>query len=436
MGAGAVPVSQPDASARARGQYPQRLACAADMTSKDLERGDAGRSRRADEMAELASARIVTSHVTTINNKRAGRELPTEAAPLLGSSEDRPRSSGFGMARKIVGGVVLATCVGVAALSGQTRGYFMRKMGSADERPFIVDFGDSVSPSFKHQAFVYRCEGEYDLQTKLAERNHHGMFDYYDVTKVTVGEPGFEKCYTKHFSSNPLDAVPKPVFYSEMAAHKGKMISMFRMPANKIAAGFVNSFESCPAMQHEHGVDCNPAHQSYAIGSCAAAMNPTPATVEKYFNCVKGCQVNMLNGNFCGGATPKCMAVVLAGMPDISGECEGNRVPAEREVQNAISKVNDGHFAVVGLAEKYADSVRKLRTYLTGQGATLGEGKGKGVAGLGGDGDLEPLVPFGEGPDVVKSAAAKVAEIMMQKGLRDLADERLHSAAYDWFQHH
>ena len=436
MGAGAVPVSQPDASARARGQYPQRLACAAEMTSKDLERGDAGRSRRADEMAELASARIVTSHVTTINNKRAGRELPTEAAPLLGSSEDRPRSSGFGMARKIVGGVVLATCVGVAALSGQTRGYFMRKMGSADQRPFIVDFGDSVSPSFKHQAFVYRCKGEYDLQTKLAERNHHGMFDYYDVTKVTVGEPGFEKCYTKHFSSNPLDAVPKPVFYSEMAAHKGKMISMFRMPANKIAAGFVNSFESCPAMQHEHGVDCNPAHQSYAIGSCAAAMNPTPATVEKYFNCVKGCQVNMLNGNFCGGATPKCMAVVLAGMPDISGECEGNRVPVEREVQNAISKVNDGHFAVVGLAEKYADSVRKLRTYLTGQGATLGEGKGKGVAGLGGDGDLEPLVPFGEGPDVVKSAAAKVAEIMRQKGLRDLADERLHSAAYDWFQHH
>ena len=436
MGAGAVPVSQPDASARARGQYPQRLACLADMTSKDLERGDAGRSRRADEMAELASARIVTSHVTTINNKRAGRELPTEAAPLLGSSEDRPRSSGFGMARKIVGGVVLATCVGVAALSGQTRGYFMRKMGSADQRPFIVDFGDSVSPSFKHQAFVYRCKGEYDLQTKLAERNHHGMFDYYDVTKVTVGEPGFEKCYTKHFSSNPLDAVPKPVFYSEMAAHKGRMISMFRMPANKIAAGFVNSFESCPAMQHEHGVDCNPAHQSYAIGSCAAAMNPTPATVEKYFNCVKGCQVNMLNGNFCGGATPKCMAVVLAGMPDISGECEGNRVPAEREVQNAISKVNDGHFAVVGLAEKYADSVRKLRTYLTGQGATLGEGKGKGVAGLGGDGDLEPLVPFGEGPDVVKNAAAKVAEIMRQKGLRDLADERLHSAAYDWFQHH
>ena len=436
MGAGAVPVSQPDASARARGQYPQRLACLADMTSKDLERGDAGRSRRADEMAELASARIVTSHVTTINNKRAGRELPTEAAPLLGSSEDRPRSSGFGMARKIVGGVVLATCVGVAALSGQTRSYFMRKMGSADQRPFIVDFGDSVSPSFKHQAFVYRCKGEYDLQTKLAERNHHGMFDYYDVTKVTVGEPGFEKCYTKHFSSNPLDAVPKPVFYSEMAAHKGRMISMFRMPANKIAAGFVNSFESCPAMQHEHGVDCNPAHQSYAIGSCAAAMNPTPATVEKYFNCVKGCQVNMLNGNFCGGANPKCMAVVLAGMPDISGECEGNRVPAEREVQNAISKVNDGHFAVVGLAEKYADSVRKLRTYLTGQGATLGEGKGKGVAGLGGDGDLEPLVPFGEGPDVVKNAAAKVAEIMRQKGLRDLADERLHSAAYDWFQHH
>ena len=213
MGAGAVPVSQPDASARARGQYPQRLACLADMTSKDLERGDAGRSRRADEMAELASARIVTSHVTTINNKRAGRELPTEAAPLLGSSEDRPRSSGFGMARKIVGGVVLATCVGVAALSGQTRGYFMRKMGSADQRPFIVDFGDSVSPSFRHQAYVYRCQGDYDLHTKLTEMNHHGMFDYYKETQVTVGEPNFGKCYNKHFSSS---FGTKPVFNSEM----------------------------------------------------------------------------------------------------------------------------------------------------------------------------------------------------------------------------
>ena len=271
MGAGAVPVSQPDASARARGQYPQRLACLADMTSKDLERGDAGRSRRADEMAELASARIVTSHVTTINNKRAGRELPTEAAPLLGSSEDRPRSSGFGMARKIVGGVVLATCVGVAALSGQTRGYFMRKMGSADQRPFIVDFGDSVSPSFRHQAYVYRCQDDYDLHTKLTEMNHHGMFDYYKETQVTVGEPNFGKCYNKHFSSS---FGTKPVFNSEMKAHKGKMIGMFRMPAQKIAAGFVNAFESCPRMQHEHGVQCNPAHQSYAIGSCAAAVNP------------------------------------------------------------------------------------------------------------------------------------------------------------------
>ena len=52
---------------------------------------------------------------------------------------------------------------------------------------------------------------------------------------------------------------PKPVFFSEMAAHKGKMIGMFRMPAQKIAAGFVNAFESCPTMQHEHGPSCNPA---------------------------------------------------------------------------------------------------------------------------------------------------------------------------------
>ena len=340
------------------------------------------------------------------------------------------------MARKIVGTVVLGTCVGVAALSSQTRGYFMRRMGYTDPRPYIVDFGDSVSPSFKHQAFVYRCDGESDLLNKLAERNHHGMYDYYAVTQVTVGEPSFEKCYTKHFSSNPLDTVPKPVYFKEMAAHKGKMIGMFRLPENKISAGFVNAFESCPTMQHEHGPSCNPAHESYAIGSCDAAMNPTPQTVEKYFNCVKGCQVSMLNGKFCGGADPKCLAVVLADVPDISSECEANHMPNEAEIQNAISKVNDGHFAVVGLAERYADSVRKLRAYLTGQGATAMMGKNRKVARMGELKDLEPLVPYGDGPDVVKNAEARVAEIMKQKGLRDLADERLHAAAYEWFQSH
>ena len=205
---------------------------------------------------------------------------------------------------------------------------------------------------------------------------------------------------------------------------------------NKISAGFVNAFESCPKMQHEHGPSCNPAHESYAIGSCAAAMNPTPETVEKYFNCVKGCQVSMLNGKFCGGADPKCLAVVLADVPDISSECEANHVPNEAEIQNAISKVNDGHFAVVGLAERYADSVRKLRAYLTGQGATAMMGKSGKVARMGELEDLKPLVPYGDGPDVVKNAEARVAEIMKQKGLRDLADERLHAAAYEWFQSH
>ena len=386
--------------------------------------------------------RGVFNHISSMDSSA---HPPTETEALLGSPEaatmrrSRDTNGDAKRVRWIVHSIaaIATVAVALAVFGSDARGWATRvmrpTMGGTDPRPFIVDFGDSVSPSFRHQAYVYRCQDDYDLHTKLTEMNHHGMFDYYKETQVTVGEPNFGKCYNKHFSSS---FGTKPVFNSEMKAHKGKMIGMFRMPAQKIAAGFVNAFESCPRMQHEHGVQCNPAHQSYAIGSCAAAVNPTPENVEKYFNCVKGCQVNMLNGNFCGGAIPKCMAVVLAGMPDISGECEGNHVPAEREVQNAISKVNDGHFAVVGLAEKYADSVRKLRTYLTGQGATLGEGKGKGVAGLGGDGDLEPLVPFGEGPDVVKNAAAKVAEIMRQKGLRDLADERLHSAAYDWFQHH
>jgi len=80
--------------------------------------------------------------------------------------------------------------------------------------------------------------------------------------------------------------------------------------------------------------------------------------------------------------------------------------------------------------------VRKLRAYLTGQGATAMMGKSGKVARMGELEDLKPLVPYGDGPDVVKNAEARVAEIMKQKGLRDLADERLHAAAYEWFQSH
>ena len=156
----------------------------------------------------------------------------------------------------------------------------------------------------------------------------------------------------------------------------------------------------------------------------------------------------MLNGNFCGGANPKCVAAALADMPNLDAACESPHSADEKEIQNAISKITDGHFAVVGLAEKYADSVRKLRKYLTGAGAerrrrwvrsrrrTGRRTVTNKVAKVGIGRELEPLVPFGEGPDVMKAAEAKVAEILRQKGLRDIADERLHSAAYDWFQHH
>ena len=303
--------------------------------------------------------------------------FPTETEALLGSPEagaarhSRDKNVDPRRVRWITHSLaaIATVAVALAVVFSDAGGRAVQRLnraaeGEQDPRPYIVDFGDSVSPSFRHQAFVYRCQDDYDLHTKLTEMNHHGMFDYYRETQVTAGEPAFGKCYQKHFSSS---FGPKPVYFSEMAAHKGKMIGMFRTPAQKIAAGFVNAFESCPTMQREHGPSCNPAHESYAIGSCAAAMNPTPETVEKYFNCVKGCQVSMLNGKFCGGADPKCLAVVLADVPDISSECEANHVPNEAEIQNAISKVNDGHFAVVGLAERYADSVRKLRAYLTGR---------------------------------------------------------------------
>ena len=235
--------------------------------------------------------------------------FPTETEALLGSPEagaarrSRDKNVDPRRVRWITHSLaaIATLAVALAVFSSDARGWAVQRLnraaeGEQDPRPFIVDFGDSVSPSFRHQAFVYRCQDDYDLHTKLTEMNHHGMFDYYRETQVTAGEPAFGKCYQKHFSSS---FGPKPVFFSEMAAHKGKMIGMFRMPAQKIAAGFVNAFESCPTMQHEHGPSCNPAHESYAIGSCDAAMNPTPQTVEKYFNCVKGCQARMLTGRSC-----------------------------------------------------------------------------------------------------------------------------------------
>ena len=95
------------------------------MTSKDLERGSGG--DRSPGIAAAERARVVANGVTTFEARaRTGRTTPTEREALLGSPEHRSRSQGYGLARKIVGTVVLGTCVGVAALSSQTRGYFMR----------------------------------------------------------------------------------------------------------------------------------------------------------------------------------------------------------------------------------------------------------------------------------------------------------------------
>ena len=131
--------------------------------------------------------------------------------------------------------------------------------------------------------------------------------------------------------------------------------------------------------------------------------------------------MNMLNGKFCGGASPRCVAAALANMDDLDGACESPHVSSEAEIQNAISKIDDGHFAVVGLAEKYADSVRKLRKYLTGAGATAAvgapkkgpraaahaAGRDEKVAKVGALQDLDPLVPFGEGPEVMRGGAGQ-----------------------------
>ena len=137
---------------------------------------------------------------------RTGRTTPTEREALLGSPEHRSRSQGYDLARKIVGTVVLGTCVGVAALSSQTRGYFMRSMGYTDPRPYIIDFGDSVSPSFQAPGVrVPVPRTTTDLHTKLdGEEPPRDVRLLQPTRRSPSGEPSFEKCYTKHFSSNPL----------------------------------------------------------------------------------------------------------------------------------------------------------------------------------------------------------------------------------------
>ena len=201
--------------------------------------------------------------------------------------------------------------------------------------------------------------------------------------------------------------MPKPVYFPEMAAHKGKMIGMFRLPENKISAGFVNAFESCPTMQHEHGPSCNP-RESYAIGSCARRDEPGLADGGEVLQLRQGVPGEHAEQQVLRRRRPEVPRRRARGHPRHLQRVRGEYVPNEAEIKTPSPRSTAGTLPS-SASRRYADSVRKLRAYLTGQGATAMMGKNRKVARMGELEDLEPLVPYGDGPDVVKNAEARVA---------------------------
>jgi hypothetical protein len=178
-------------------------------------------------------------------------------------------------------------------------------------------------------------------QTQLVPL-HNGLQSDYANLKIT-SDDAYQSCYAAQFSSPTLAA--QPVSAADWRLHKGMMVGIFRAPGARIASvggaykllqlnpvvtrslkapglnpctydvktrfqtllfqmqlvplyasGFVNNFESCPTMRREYGERCDPTSSAHVAGDCIAALSPSPANVRRYFACVRGCAVNMLNG--------------------------------------------------------------------------------------------------------------------------------------------
>lgn len=344
-----------------------------------------------------------------------------------------------------------------------------------DIRPYIVDV-PGVSPSFRHQAFSYRCESSYPLRDKLLAVDVNGTQSAYDTLRVTSDE-AYTSCYAAQFSSPiPRTLAGQPVSKTDWKLHRGMMVGIFRSPTARVAAGFVNNFESCPAMRREYGERCDPTRRAHTPGDCSAALSPSPSNVRRYFNCVRGCAVNMLNGVDCGGGAAACASASSSLIGAVPAVCE-NHVPTPEEIAAAVAHVEDGDFAVVGLADQYRESVRRLKAVLSRErvAAVLGGAaairtdpeykahlervrneKARGGDGtqaqtssprpiLGGPGysqqvaalslreELSPLVPHGPGLGDVQRAEAAVAEMLRKYELVDDADAALYAAAVKVF---
>jgi hypothetical protein len=291
----------------------------------------------------------------------------------------------------------------------------------------------------------------------------NGTQSDFDVLRLTSGDDTYRSCYAAHFSSSALAA--QPVREADWARHRGLMLGIFRAPAARIAAGFVHNFASCPTMRREYGPRCDPTARAFSAGDCAAARAPSPANVRRYFACVRGCAVNVLNGIHCGGASPTCVSASASLIDTVPAVCD-NHVPTAGEVAAAVARVTDGDFAVVGLAEQYGESVRRLQAVLSrvhvvsavggaaairtdpiyqahleraaaaaaslgGPVATTGGGAAdsKGLPRIEVKEELAPLVPHGLGIDAVREAERVVAGMLREYRLFDLEDAALYAAA-------
>ena len=315
--------------------------------------------------------------------------------------------------------------------------------GPPDRRPFLV-VPPAVSPAFAHQAFAFKCSSEYDLTDELARRSASGFESlavtlrdeaklaedepsFRDIRAVTARSRAYNDCFARKFSSLSPGAaapLPAPVRPEDWSEHHGRMIGMFRAPAQRIAAGFANAFEGCPAMRAEFGERCDPSGRAYVEGDCVASLRPNPSSVRRYFACVRGCQTNLLNGIPCGGE---------------DGSREGNHVPTKEEIAAAVSRVSGDDFAVIGVANKYVESVRRLKTALErpALGGTASERAAVGLAAERAKKPLErelgPLVlqekGSGTAAEARAAAEAKVAELLRAWKLVDDADAAVYAAA-------
>jgi len=299
-----------------------------------------------------------------------------------------------------------------------------------DQRPFVFHIPKTAT-TYYIELLRYKCEGvDIDGRLKNIQENDPTALD-----KFLSSDPQVMHCLDKNFSRPHI--WHEPITGEEWVRHSGGFVGMFRDPTARIASGYAHDFHDCEQLRWKYnkcfGIRARARERdpenwetSWVYSSeeanvledgrkvpasewCMPLFEPNAEVVRQYFDCTKGCAVNMMLGILCGdgGWTQRGRDVYM--VPQ-----RANPPASPSELSVALERLE--RFAAVGLMEEYEESVARLHSVFKGGAPFKRE-------------DMLPNIR----PSPNTLLKKRVKEILLKEKMVDEQDLKLYKRAADIF---